>query len=48
MGEAGIGKVLAVADWLPNVPAAQSDAFYQSFRQRYPGPPTTMCTCACS
>ena len=38
MGEAGIGKVLAVADWLPNVPAAQSDAFYQSFRQRYPRP----------
>jgi branched-chain amino acid transport system substrate-binding protein len=38
MGDAGIGKVLAVADWLPNVPAAQSDAFYQSFRQRYPRP----------
>ena len=38
MGEAGIGKVMAVADWLPNVPAAQSDAFYQSFRQRYPRP----------
>jgi branched-chain amino acid transport system substrate-binding protein len=38
MGEAGIGKVLAVADWLPNVPAAQSEAFYQSFRQRYPRP----------
>jgi branched-chain amino acid transport system substrate-binding protein len=38
MGDAGIGKVLAVADWLPNVPAAKSDAFYQSFRQRYPRP----------
>jgi branched-chain amino acid transport system substrate-binding protein len=38
MGEAGIGKVLAVADWLPNVPAAQSESFYQAFRQRYPRP----------
>jgi branched-chain amino acid transport system substrate-binding protein len=38
MGEAGIGKVLAVAAWLPTVPAAQSEAFYQSFRQRYPRP----------
>ena len=24
MGDAGIGKVVAVADWLPNVPGAQS------------------------
>ena len=31
-GDAGIGKVVAVADWLPNVPGAQSEAFYQSFR----------------
>lgn len=38
IGEAGIGKVLAVADWLPNVPNAQSEAFYQSFRQRFPKP----------
>src|SRR5205085_8519088 len=38
MGDAGIGKVLAVADWLPNVPTAQSEAFYKSFRQRYPAP----------
>jgi branched-chain amino acid transport system substrate-binding protein len=38
MGEAGIGKVLAVADWLPNVPNAQSEAFYRSFRQRFPKP----------
>ena len=36
IGEAGIGKVVAVADWLPNVPTAQSEAFYQSFRQRFP------------
>ena len=38
MGEAGIGKVVAVADWLPNVQGAPSEAFYQSFRQRYPKP----------
>ena len=33
-----MGKVIAVADWLPNVQTAQSEAFYQSFRQRYPKP----------
>lgn len=38
MGEAGIGKVIAVADWLPNVPTPQSEAFYQAFRQRFPNP----------
>jgi len=38
MGEAGIGKVLAVADWLPNVQNAPSEAFYRSFRQRFPKP----------
>lgn len=38
MGDAGIGKVVAVADWLPNVPGAQSEAFYQSFRERFPKP----------
>lgn len=38
MGDAGIGKVVAVADWLPNVPGAQSEAFYQSFRSRFPKP----------
>jgi branched-chain amino acid transport system substrate-binding protein len=36
MGEAGIGKVVAVADWFPNTPGATSAAFYQSFRQRFP------------
>jgi branched-chain amino acid transport system substrate-binding protein len=36
LGDAGVGKVLAVADWLPNVPAADSRAFYQDFRQRFP------------
>jgi branched-chain amino acid transport system substrate-binding protein len=38
MGDAGIGKVIAVADWLPNSPGAQSEAFYRAFRQRYPNP----------
>ena len=38
MGEAGIGKVIAVADWFPNVPTRESEAFYQSFRQRFPNP----------
>ena len=38
IGEAGVGRVVAVADWLPNVPTPQSEAFYQSFRQRFPRP----------
>jgi branched-chain amino acid transport system substrate-binding protein len=38
MGDAGIGKVIAVADWLPNSPGAQSEAFYRAFHQRYPNP----------
>jgi len=36
LGEAGVGKVLAVADWLPNVSGAASEAFYKSFRTRFP------------
>jgi branched-chain amino acid transport system substrate-binding protein len=38
MGEAGIGKVVAVADWFPNVQTPASEAFYQAFRQRFPKP----------
>ena len=38
IGEAGIGRVMAVADWLPNVPGPQSEAFYQAFRQRFAQP----------
>jgi branched-chain amino acid transport system substrate-binding protein len=38
LGDAGVGKVVAVADWLPNVPTAASEAFYNSFRARYPQP----------
>ena len=36
MGDAGIGKVVAVADWFPNSAGAASEAFYRSFRQRFP------------
>ncbi|MBI2768873.1 MAG: branched-chain amino acid ABC transporter substrate-binding protein [Burkholderiales bacterium] len=38
IGEAGLGRVIAVADWLPNVATPQSEAFYKAFRQRYPRP----------
>ena len=38
IGEAGIGRVVAVADWLPNVQTAPSEAFYQAFRARFPKP----------
>ncbi|WP_197497536.1 branched-chain amino acid ABC transporter substrate-binding protein [Cupriavidus sp. D384] len=38
MGDAGVGRVLAVAEWHPNVGGAASDAFYEAFRARYPDP----------
>ena len=38
LGDAGVGKVIAVADWFPNTPGTRSEAFYQSFRQRFPKP----------
>lgn len=38
LGEAGVGKVIAVADWFPNTPGLDSERFYQSFRQRFPKP----------
>ena len=38
IGDAGVGKVVAVADWLPNVPTAGSEAFYQAFKARFPNP----------
>ena len=38
LGDAGVGKVVAVADWLPNTPGAASEQFYQGFRQRFPKP----------
>ena len=38
MGDAGVGKVLAVAEWMPNVPGAESIKFYQAFKQRFDKP----------
>lgn len=38
IGEAGIGRVLAVAEWHPNVGGLASDAFYKDFRVRFPKP----------
>ncbi|GAB3551497.1 branched-chain amino acid ABC transporter substrate-binding protein [Noviherbaspirillum agri] len=42
IGDAGVGHVRAVAEWHPNTGAgikdSASDAYYQSFRQRYPQP----------
>ena len=38
MGEAGVGRVLAVAEWMPNVPGAESAKLYQSFKLRFPKP----------
>ncbi len=38
IGDAGVGKVVAVADWLPNVQTPGSEAFYKSFRERFPAP----------
>ena len=38
IGEAGIDRVIAVADWMPNVPGQASEQFYQAFRQRFPKP----------
>ena len=38
LGDAGVGKVVAVADWFPNEAGAASENFYKSFRQRFPKP----------
>ena len=38
MGQAGVGRVVAVADWLPNVQGKASADFYKAFRQRFPQP----------
>lgn len=38
IGDAGIGRVVAVADWLPNVRTDASEAFYRTFRARFPKP----------
>jgi branched-chain amino acid transport system substrate-binding protein len=38
LGDAGVGSVLAVAEWHPNLGNAASDALVSGFRQRYPDP----------
>ncbi len=38
MGDAGVGKVLAVAEWMPNVAGSESVKFYQTFKQRFDKP----------
>ena len=38
IGEAGVGRVLAVAEWHPNVAGEASQAFYAAFRGRFPDP----------
>jgi branched-chain amino acid transport system substrate-binding protein len=35
LGDAGVKRVIAVADWHPNAGGAASDAWYASFRQRF-------------
>jgi branched-chain amino acid transport system substrate-binding protein len=36
LGDAGVGRVIAVADWHPNAGGAASDAWYKAFRARFP------------
>ncbi len=36
IGEAGVGRVRAVAEWHPNAPPAAMERVYESFRQRFP------------
>jgi branched-chain amino acid transport system substrate-binding protein len=38
LSEAGVGSVLAVAEWHPNVGNRASDALVAAFRQRFPDP----------
>ena len=38
IGEAGVGRVLAVAEWHPNVGDPASQALHAAFRKRYPDP----------
>ncbi|MGA0608791.1 branched-chain amino acid ABC transporter substrate-binding protein [Caldimonas sp. KR1-144] len=38
IGEAGVGRVVAVAEWHPNAGGAASDRFVEAFRARFPRP----------
>jgi branched-chain amino acid transport system substrate-binding protein len=38
LGDAGVGRVVAVAEWHPNAGGRASDRFYAEFRERFPKP----------
>lgn len=38
IGEAGVGSVVAVAEWHPNEGSPASEQFYAAFRKRFPDP----------
>lgn len=38
IGEAGVGRVRAVAEWHPNAPPATMEQVYVEFRRRFPAP----------
>lgn len=38
IGEAGVGRVLAVAEWHPNLGGEASDELVRAFRRRFPAP----------
>ena len=38
IGGSGVGRVLAVAEWHPNVGGPASEAFYAAFTRRFPNP----------
>lgn len=38
IGDAGVGKVVAVTDWLPNMPNRESEVFYSAYKVRFPRP----------
>ncbi len=38
IGEAGVGRVVAVAEWMPNAPGTESQTFYKRFLKRFPDP----------
>ncbi|WHZ10855.1 MAG: ABC transporter, substrate-binding protein [Burkholderiaceae bacterium] len=38
IGDAGVGRVVAVAEWMPNEPGAAGAAFYRAFQKRFPKP----------
>ena len=38
IGDAGVGRVVAVAEWMPNALGAESQTFYKRFLQRFQDP----------